>query len=46
MNYKEARTFAVGVGKTGMVMGLESIENLMRELSNVQEELSDRKSVV
>lgn len=40
MNYKEARTFAVGVGKTGMVMGLESIENLMRELSNVQEELS------
>lgn len=39
MNYEEARIYAAQVGKTGMVMGLESIENLMQELSNVQEGL-------
>lgn len=39
MNYDEARAYAAGVGKTGIVMGLESMKNLMRELSDVQDEL-------
>lgn len=40
MNYDEARAYAAEIGKTGTVLGLESMKNLMRELSDVQNELS------
>lgn len=40
MTYKEAREYIQTVSKTGSVLGLESIRNLMHELSDVQETLS------
>ncbi|MCI5855963.1 MAG: bifunctional folylpolyglutamate synthase/dihydrofolate synthase [Agathobacter sp.] len=39
MNYEEARAYVREVSKTGSVLGLESIERLMDELGNVQNEL-------
>lgn len=39
MTYEEARTYIANVSKTGSILGLESIQNLMKELSNVQEKL-------
>ena len=40
MTYQEARTYIGQVSKTGSILGLESIRNLMNELGNVQDELS------
>lgn len=39
-DYKEARTYLEQVSKTGSILGLTSIRNLMKELEDVQEELS------
>lgn len=40
MTYEEARNYTKAIGKTGSILGLASIENLMHELGDVQEELS------
>ena len=40
MNYEQARLCAQQIGKSGSILGLESIQNLMRELSDVQEKLN------
>lgn len=40
MTYEEAREYTEEISRTGSILGLESIENLMRELGNIQEELS------
>lgn len=40
MTYEEARTYSKTISKTGSILGLDSIRNLMRELSDVQEKLS------
>lgn len=40
MNYEEARSYVAAVSKTGSILGLESIKNLMRELGDVQERLA------
>lgn len=39
MTYEEARKFIQEASKTGSVLGLESIRNLMKELDNVQDTL-------
>lgn len=39
MTYEEARAYIANVSKTGSILGLESIQNLMNELSNVQDKL-------
>lgn len=39
MTYDEARLYIETVSQTGSILGLESIQNLMRELGNVQEKL-------
>lgn len=38
-DYKEARAYLEQVSKTGSILGLTSIRNLMRELGDVQEKL-------
>lgn len=40
MTYEEAREYTEEISRTGSILGLESIENLMRVLGNIQEELS------
>lgn len=40
MTYEEARAYIGKISKTGSILGLGSIRNLMRELSDVQEKLS------
>lgn len=40
MTYDEAKAYCARIAGKGSVLGLESIENLMQELSNVQEKLS------
>lgn len=37
--YEEARAYSKTISKTGSILGLTSIKNLMRELGNVQEKL-------
>ncbi len=39
MNYESAREYISNISKKGNVLGLESIENLMNRLGNVQEQL-------
>lgn len=39
MDYEQAREYAAKVSRTGSILGLESIENLMRELGDIQEQL-------
>lgn len=39
MTYEEARIYIEIVSQTGSILGLENIQNLMRELSDVQEQL-------
>ncbi len=39
MTYKEAKLYIEEISKTGSILGLESIKNLMQELGNVQERL-------
>lgn len=39
MTYEEAKLYIEKVSRTGSILGLESIENLMQELGNVQEQL-------
>lgn len=40
MTFEEARSFIAESSKTGSILGLESICNLMSELGNIQDELS------
>ena len=40
MTYEEAREYIGQVSKTGSILGLDSIGNLMEELENVQDKLS------
>lgn len=40
MTYEEARQYTKTIGKTGSILGLASIEKLMHELGDIQEELS------
>ncbi len=40
MTYEKAREYIANVSKTGSVLGLESIQNLMNELGNVQDKLA------
>lgn len=40
MNYEEAKAYIEEVSRTGSILGLESIQNLMKELGDVQEELN------
>lgn len=40
MTYEEARDYIAGVSKTGSILGLTSIQNLMKELNDVQDKLS------
>ena len=39
MTYEEAKLYIEKVSQTGSILGLESIQNLMHELSDVQEQL-------
>lgn len=39
MNYEQARAHAVNVSRSGSILGLDSIENLMHELGDIQEQL-------
>ena len=39
MNYEEARAFLEEVGKTGSVLGLESMQELLKRLDNPQDQL-------
>ena len=39
MNYEQARAYAVNVSRSGSILGLDSIENLMHELGDIQERL-------
>ena len=39
MNYEQARAYAVNVSRSGSILGLDSIENLMHELGDIQEQL-------
>lgn len=39
MNYEKARACAATIGKKGSILGLTSIQNLMQELSHVEEQL-------
>lgn len=39
MNYEQARAYAVNVSRSGSILGLVSIENLMHELGDIQEQL-------
>ena len=39
MTYEEAKAYIEKVSQTGSILGLENIQNLMRELSDVQEQL-------
>lgn len=39
MNMEEAKTYIETVSQTGSILGLENIQNLMRELSDIQEKL-------
>ena len=39
MDYEQAREYAANVSRSGSILGLASIENLMKELDNVQEKL-------
>ena len=39
MNYEQARAYAVNVSRLGSILGLDSIENLMHELGDIQERL-------
>ena len=39
MNYGQARAYAVNVSRSGSILGLDSIENLMHELGDIQERL-------
>ena len=39
MTYEEAKIYIDKVSQTGSILGLESIQNLMRELGDVQEQL-------
>ena len=39
MTYEKARAYIANVSKTGSILGLESIKNLMSELGNVQDKL-------
>ncbi|MBR5127336.1 MAG: bifunctional folylpolyglutamate synthase/dihydrofolate synthase [Roseburia sp.] len=39
MTYEEAKTYIEKVSQTGSILGLENIQNLMRELGDVQEQL-------
>ena len=34
MNYGQARAYAVNVSRSGSILGLDSIENLMHELGD------------
>ena len=40
LTYDKAKAYCARIAGKGSVLGLESIENLMQELSNVQEKLS------
>ena len=40
MTYEEARAYIEKVSQTGSILGLENIQNLMQELSDVQEKLN------
>ena len=40
MTYEEAREYIQTVSKTGSILGLTSIQNLMRELGDVQDKIS------
>ena len=40
MTDKEAKAYIEEVSRTGSILGLENIVNLMKELSDVQENLS------
>ena len=39
MTFEEARRFIAESSKTGSILGLESICNLMSEIGNIQDEL-------
>ena len=39
MNYEESRAFLDEVGKTGSVLGLESMKELLKRLENPQNQL-------
>ncbi len=39
MDYEQARAYAANVSRSGSILGLDSIENLMQELGNIQEKL-------
>ena len=39
MNYEQARAYAANVSRSGSILGLDSIENLMHELGDIQEQL-------
>lgn len=39
MTYEEAKVYIEKVSQTGSILGLENIQNLMRELGNIQEQL-------
>ena len=39
MNYQEARAFLDEVGKSGSVLGLEGMKELLRRLDNPQDKL-------
>ena len=39
MNYEQARAYAANVSRSGSILGLDSIENLMHELRDIQEQL-------
>lgn len=40
MTYDEAVSFIKEISKSGSILGLENIENLMNELGNVENELN------
>ena len=40
MTYEEARAYIEKVSQTGSILGLENIQNLMHELSDVHEQLN------
>ena len=39
MNYGQARAYAADVSRSGSILGLAGIENLMHELGDIQEQL-------
>lgn len=39
MNYEQARAYVANVSRSGSILGLDSIENLMHELGDMQEKL-------